>query len=158
MAKMGRPTKYYPALCQDIYDYFSIEHTRFEKTTYTDKKGNVKEISKEVANSLPQIVGWCASKFIATQTLHQWRKKYPDFNDAYISSKQLQRDMLIDLSLRGFYSGRFAQFTAKNITDMRDVREIEHTDKTQEKWLQIMANAGKSNIMKVVSKKREGIE
>ena len=84
-------------------------------------------MGKKWANDLPLISAFARSIDINTSTILVWKDKHPDFYSAYIKSKELQKEMLIQNGIQGLYSNGFAIFTAKNITDMRDKVEQDTT-------------------------------
>ena len=63
---------------------------------------------------------------VCHDTLLEWCKRHPEFSEAYTCAKELQKQHLIECGLLGLFNSKFAIFTAKNITDMRDKQEIEH--------------------------------
>ena len=50
-----------------------------------------------------------------------------DFSETMKKARELQKEFLIHNSLQGLYNSTAFIFTAKNITDMRDKQEIEHS-------------------------------
>lgn len=123
---MARPTKYRKEICQSMYDFFNCEHTKERETTYTDKKGNTYTRTIEVANPLPTFEKFAVSTGVCRDTLDQWRRDYKEFSDTYSICKDLQKDMLNDLAMRGFYNPTYTIFVAQNITDMKN-RQIVDT-------------------------------
>lgn len=121
---MARPTKYKKAFCKEMYNFFNIEHTK------TIKKGGVTEIEKEVANQLPTFERFAVKIGVCRDTLDQWKKDYSEFSDTYKKCKDLQKDMLNDLAMRGFYNPTYTIFVAKNITDMTDKQIIDNNIKS----------------------------
>lgn len=117
---MARPTKYKKEYCKKMYDFFNIEHTFFEEVTKIDKKGDVLTYSIEKPNKLPTFEKFATIIDVHVDTLNEWCKVHKEFSEAYRKCKHLQKDMLIDLGMRGFYNPVFTQFVAKNITDMTD--------------------------------------
>ena len=61
------------------------------------------------------------------ETLRNWCDVSPEFFAAYKKAEMLQKDILIQNGLMGGYEKTFAIFTAKNVTDMRDRQELDHT-------------------------------
>lgn len=101
--------------CQKMIDFFNVPHTKL------DADGN------EVANSLPTFEKFAFSIGVHRETLLNWTEKHQEFFDTYKKAKDLQKDMLIDLGMRGLYNSTFTIFTAKNITDMKDKTEVNQT-------------------------------
>lgn len=126
---MARPTKYKKEYCKKILEFFNIEHTYFEEATRIDKKGNLQTYNIEKANKLPTFERFAVNIDVCIDTLNEWCKVHSEFSEAYKKCKYLQKDMLNDLALRGFYNPTYTQFVAKNITDMTDkiVNEVKNT-------------------------------
>jgi len=111
-------SKYKSEYCQDIIKFFSRKH--------------IKTVNKKpVANNLPFFSDYAHKIHINTDTLHEWKKVHPAFSEAYKKCKELQKTMLINLSLKGLYNAPFAIFTAKNITTMRDQKDIKLSGKVK---------------------------
>lgn len=126
----GRPTKYKPEYCDEIVEFFSVEPTREVEVVTIDKKGNESVRYEQKPNPLPQLVHFAAKIGVDDDTIVEWAKKHKEFSAAYNKTKRLQKAFLIENGLHaGRYAPAFAIFTAKNITDMRDVIETEITGK-----------------------------
>lgn len=106
----GRPLKYKPEYCQEIIKFFS-------SNPYDIIEGKVK------VNDLPTFEKFAVNIDVCVDSLHEWKKRYKEFFEAYKKAQQLQKNFLITNALLGNYNSTFAIFTAKNITDMRDVIE-----------------------------------
>lgn len=105
----GRPTKYKPEYCQQIVEWFEVK---------------VKE------NELPFLSKWARQEArVCEDTAIEWTKQHEDFSEAYKKAKDIQKEFLITGGLTGKFNPTFAIFTAKNITDMRDMTNIDHTTK-----------------------------
>lgn len=126
--RTGRPSTYKEEYCDMIIDFFYIEHTK--QVQKFDKDGNSYIV--EVANSLPTFERFAVSIDVHRETLRNWCNEYPDFFAAYKKAQDLQKDMLIDLAIRGLYNPTFSIFTAKNITDMKDKVETENINHNYE--------------------------
>lgn len=143
MLDRGRPTKYENSFCDKIVDFFDIEPTRTTIEKFYYKNGDVKEKEIEVANELPFIseferenklgIGRC-SKWAKAKYSDNYEKielrgkyKYPNFRQAYKEAKELQKNMLIKLALKGLYQGAFSIFSAKNMIGWRDKTINEHS-------------------------------
>lgn len=121
--EMARPTKYKKEYCKKMFDFFNIEHTFYEEATKIDKKGELQTYNIEKPNPLPTFEKFAVSIDVHRDTLDEWTKQYDEFSDTYKKCKNLQKDMLNDLAMRGFYNPTYTIFVAKNITDMKDRTE-----------------------------------
>ena len=135
----GRPTKYYPELCENMIEYFSgsfvdIDETIEEVESVEDgklgKKGKKQKkiVKKKIGSQLPTFAGWCWSVKIHRDTMYQWIKENRQFSDTYRLCKEAQENMLVQNTLQGRYNAGFAHFLAKNLTNMRDDPEQEEED------------------------------
>lgn len=131
MAKIGRKTKYIQDYCKQIVDFFNISHTRNKEIKSFDKDGNEKIRIEETANILPTFEKFAVSIDVCVDTLNEWCKVHEEFSEAYKKCKALQKDMLNDLAMRGFYNPTYTIFVAKNITDMRDRQDIYNSGNSQ---------------------------
>lgn len=124
----GRPTKYKKEYCKKMFVFFNISHTFDKEIISYDKDGNEKISYVEKPNILPTFEKFAVSIGVCVDTLNEWTKVHEEFSEAYKKCKNLQKDMLNDLAMRGFYNPTYTIFVAKNITDMRDKQEIEATN------------------------------
>lgn len=126
---MGRPTMYKPEFCQEMIDYFTVEHTRtvlrFNEKTKT-------EYEVDVPNKLPTLAGFAGKIGVSRGTLKKWAEAHPDFLSATTRAKALAEDMVVNNTLLGHYQSNFAIFVAKNYTDMRDVKDLNVNDGREE--------------------------
>lgn len=121
----GRPTKYKKEYCDDIIEYFGIEPFIEREINYTNKDGDVykTEYVKD-PNKLPFLTKFARTIGVDIRTLERWTEKYPRFSRAYKAAKEMQQEFLIENGLRGLYNASSFIFTAKNITDMRDQKDV----------------------------------
>lgn len=127
---MARPSKYKKEYCKKMFDFFNIDHTYLKEVTTFDKDGNEKTKYVEVANKLPTFEKFAVMIGVCRDTLDQWKRDYAEFSDTYKKCKDLQKDMLNDLGMRGFYNAPYTIFVAKNITDMTDKQIVDNNIKT----------------------------
>lgn len=148
MAKTGRPTKYKKEFCQKMYDFFNIDHTFMDEITKIDKNGDEQIIRVEKPNILPTFEKFAVIVDVCRDTLDEWTKQYKEFSDTYKKCKNLQKDMLNDLAMRGFYNPTYTIFVAKNITDMTDkvVSEVKNTTPQI-----VVANQADADILKRIA-------
>lgn len=125
---MARPTKYKKEYCKKMYNFFNIPHTFMDEITKFDKNGEEQIIRVEKPNILPTFEKFAVSVDVCVDTLNEWCKVHTEFSEAYKKCKHLQKDMLNDLAMRGFYNPTYTIFVAKNITDMKDKVEQQITE------------------------------
>lgn len=123
----GRPSKYKPVYCKKIVEYFTRPHTEEYTETHTNRKGETWQATKIRAVPVPTLQGFAASIYIPVKTLWQWASKFEDFGKAYSHAQALQLDHLATVSGLGLYNSNWAVFMAKNVSDWRDRREIDHS-------------------------------
>lgn len=139
---MGRKTKYKPIYIKKIIEYFDSlpPHVQLIKKDFkkTLSNGTVTE-SKEyeiVSGEMPTLFKFSRKIGVHEDTLLEWSKatigkskklKYPDFSGAYNMAKKIQREWLINIGLKGLAPPASFIFLAKNLTDMTDKQEIDHT-------------------------------
>ena len=125
----GRPTKYYPAIVDELIEYFNKEP--FENMEYTNEKTG--EVSyARIITSFPTLAGFAAKSLVCRDVLNTWSKKldedgfhvYPEFHAAMKLAKDFQEHILVSNTLSGEYSASFAAFTAKNLLGWSDKQEI----------------------------------
>lgn len=124
--KEGRPSIYYPEICDELLEHFEVEP--FENQEVTLQNGQKKIV--QVPNRPPTFEGFAWKCGITHATLIEWTKVHPEFLKAWSKCKDKQKEMLVQGGLLGYYSTQFAIFYAKNVTDLRDKTEIEHTGMT----------------------------
>lgn len=144
----GRPTKYKKKYCQEMFNFFNISHTYEKEIRTIDKYGNENISYIEKANSLPTFEKFAVNIGVCFDTLREWCKVHKEFSEAYIRCQNLQKDMLNDLAMRGFYNPTYTMFVAKNITDMRDKQEIITTPATEirDKYLEALKNLNADKV------------
>lgn len=125
---MGRPTKYKSQYCNALVGFFNGPRTEERiSAIVTGKNDYEKTIYETVALPLPTFAKFARSIGVNGDTLVEWSKKHDDFSAAYNAAKELQKEFLIDNGLAGHYPPASFIFTAKNITEMRDKQEVEHS-------------------------------
>jgi hypothetical protein len=130
--KGGRPTKFDLKYNDELIEFFSIPPTREIEVTKTDKKGNQYSTYEIVPNELPTFGAFAHKINVNLDTLNEWQKesnkeKYPRFSESYKRAKTLQKNFLIQNGLSGKFNSTFSIFVAKNITDMRDNKNLDIT-------------------------------
>ena len=151
--RAGQPTKYNNRYCQMLIDHFSgPEFERYIKSErITIKKNGTKETWYDYGyrcTSFPTFDGFARKIDVNGDTIVEWASvKYPDnyeekrlakklkhpkFSAAYNTAKELQKEFLVNNGIKGYSPPAAYIFTAKNVTDMRDKQEVDHTSKGNE--------------------------
>lgn len=140
--KGGRPTKYNDRYYKMLIDHFSCPKSEkyIKSERIIVKKNGTKETFYEYGyrcTDLPTFAQFARKIEVNQETVSEWAKsenkqKYPGFSVAYNMAKELQKEFLIDNALKGFYPPASFIFIAKNITNMRDKQEIDHTTKEKQ--------------------------
>lgn len=73
------------------------------------------------------IENWCRKHNLSDQTLRNYLEANEEFLATYNKCKQIQKEILIQGGLKGYFNPTAFIFTAKNITDMRDKVETDLT-------------------------------
>lgn len=121
----GRPTTYKPEYCDKIIEYFSEPPYREVMKTVVTKMGDVVEVPTTEATDFKSLAGFAILIGTHRDTLHEWVKTYPDFSDAYKRAKEYQEHFLATNGNKGLINPSFSIFTAKNVLNWRDKRDIE---------------------------------
>jgi len=135
--KVGRPSKYYPKIPEEMILFFScpkkVQYVKSRKTT--TKANGTSEIWEEfayIANDLPTFFNFSRQIGVRYNLFVKWRRTKKEFEIAYNDCKELQKQFLVDNGLQGLHPPATYIFTAKNITDMRDKQELDHTSNGKE--------------------------
>jgi hypothetical protein len=123
----GRPTEYKEEYVQKLLDYFSKPLYKEVSKKITTKKGDVIEITEEKASDFPTLAGFALSIGHHRETLLEWAKIYPNFSDAYKKAKDQQENFLVINGLKGLVEQPMVIFTAKNVLNWRDKKDVELT-------------------------------
>lgn len=135
-AKLGRPSKYQPRYAIELVEFFSRDYWTIDEVEKTNPMTGVNyKVKVKRPSDFPTFERFAADHFVDVDTMINWANKkdddgnlvYPDFFGAYKVAKAKQKDFLIYHGLAGSYNGSFAIFTAKNVTNMRDKQEMEHS-------------------------------
>ncbi len=83
------------------------------------------------------IENWARQHNISDQTLRNYCEANEEFLASYKRCKQIQKEVLVRGGLKGWFNPTAFIFTAKNITDMRDKIETEHSGELKVTGVQI---------------------
>ena len=152
--KKGRPTKYKKEYCKAIIDFFNEEPYTVQKGFIKYKNGDEREDGKEVANDIKFFSDFAREIGVNQDTLHEWKKNYPEFSEAFKTAKGLQKRNLVINGLKGLYSPAAFIFTAKNILGWRDRTETELSGGV--KLSPIVIKINKNNVPTINLFKKQG--
>ncbi len=130
--------RYKKSYCKKMFDFFNIPHT-YEKAVES-KSDTIKYV--EVANVLPTFERFAVNIGVCLDEINEWCKEHKEFYETYKKCKALQKDMLNDLAMRGFYNATYTAFLAKNITDMGEKQESFAESEIREAYLSAMSDLG----------------
>ena len=142
---MEKKFKYKKEYAEKIVKFFDVAHTVEKYEVTTDKNGEkIKTVEKP--NQLPTFEKFAVSIGVTVDTIYRWEKRRPEFKIACAQCRSLQKDMINDLAMRGYYNPTYTIFVAKNLTDMKDKQEIQtnNFDTIREEYLNAMKNLGKN--------------
>jgi hypothetical protein len=114
----GRPTKYKPEYVDMVHDYLA----ECQDDTLYDESQN-KVVDRTV--NLPKIEGGFDSFLgVATSTVYEWAKEYPEFSKALALIRQEQKDRLINNGLAGRYNPTIAKLVLSANHGMREGMDV----------------------------------
>ena len=121
----GAPTKYREEYCEMIIDFFDIENPWEEvEEEHTNTTGEKWTRKVRRAKKLPTLRDFGRSVGVDYKTVWEWKKVYEEFRNAVHRAEELRKDFLIQNGLLGLYPPQAYKFTAINLTDMRDSKDI----------------------------------
>lgn len=156
--KVGRPTNYYPELCEEVIEFFDIEPSRTKKIITTGKNYYMKEEEIEVANPLPHLIDFIRKIGTNSTTIGEWAKKYPEFAESLKTAKLLREKIIEQNGLKGLYNASFAIFDAKNTLGWRDEQHLKSEQQVQIVQVYIPSLTEKEKMIELDTKKVELIE
>lgn len=130
---VGRPTDYKPEYCEQLIEYFSEAPYKEVTKQVVTKSGDVINVTQNEASDFKSLAAFANRIKVHKDTLHEWSKVHPEFSDAYKRAKQYQEEWLTVNGTKGLTNPAFSIFTAKNVIDWRDKRDIEVKEKPTEK-------------------------
>lgn len=151
MKKKGRNSKYKPEYCKKIVKFFSEDPYKEKEVTKTSKKGEIINVFERIPNDIPYISAFAREIGVCVDTINEWSHKHRRFSVALKKAKELQKEFLITNGLLGLYNSTFAIFTAQNITDMRNQKQVEMSIIGQVGVIQMPAE----KELEIVSKEKE---
>jgi hypothetical protein len=134
--KTGRPTKYKPAYCQALIDYFDIEPWEERQIPHYKLQGKQRFVAwtdiKMLPVRMPTLRGFAKKVNVGISTIYDWLNEQHGsyqqaFSGAFTCAQAIRKDWLIDVGLSGSAPPASFKFVAVNVTDMRDKSETEHS-------------------------------
>lgn len=116
--------RYRKKYCREMFEFFNIPHT-YEKVV-PDRNGSEKIL--ELPNILPTFERFAVNIGVCTEILLNWCKCHKEFAQVYKQCRALQKDMMNDLALRGFYNATYTAFAAKNLAEKETSSEQDIRD------------------------------
>ncbi|MDD5387587.1 MAG: hypothetical protein PHQ22_10380 [Sulfuricurvum sp.] len=114
----GRPTTYKAEYAVKLINFFSGPHYTIKKEIKTAKDPlYLSNFAKRIGISLRSY----------RSTFKDWAERYPEFNNALKTAKELESERIRTNALLGLYTPAFSIFTMKNIAGWRDKTDIEHS-------------------------------
>ena len=140
---MKKFLKYKKSYCKKMLDFFNIAHT-VEKLEVSSDRNGEKTKCVEKPNPLPTFEKFAVKIGASSKVLEDWEKQHPEFALTCHQCRELQKDMLNDLAMRGFYNPTYTIFVAKNITDMKDKQESQmpNFENIRDAYLNALKNIG----------------
>lgn len=127
---VGRPSSYDPKYCDQLIEYFSEPPYKEILKKIVTKDGDVVEVPAIEATDFKSFAGFAVSIGTHRGTLNDWCNQHPEFADAYKRAKEYQEKFLTINGNKGLINPAFGIFTAKNVIDYRDKKDIEVKDTT----------------------------
>lgn len=130
---MGRPTKYKSEYCDKLIKFFDAKPYKDVRIRRRSKGGRFTySQSHRVGEPLPTLRAFAKSIKVGVSTVYDWLDKdhasfHQEFSDAFTRAREIRKDVLIEGGLLGVYNPLFAKFTAINLTDMRDTKEVKQS-------------------------------
>lgn len=119
--------KYKPEYCDAIRKYFNVPHFKDIETVVVRKNGDT--ITRQELKPVPppHPGAFARSIGVSTRAITEWRKKYPEFSDAYDDAIEMRGEHLIDGGLVGTFNGHYCKLVTTNWTDLRDKTAVDVT-------------------------------
>lgn len=134
--------KYNDKYCEEIIQFFTAPEPTVVYEEFFDKEGRlVRRTPKMVLPpKYPTFELFAAKIGVVTNTLTNWREKYPRFEVAYARAKEMQLGIAKCNGVTKHYDSNFTKFILVNDHDMVDKSSLEQT---QEKPFEVNINVVK---------------
>lgn len=120
-------TKYKEEYVEGVIDYFrGREFDGMRKVEeFEDQDGNIKTKKQLKAFPTPSLAGFAVHVGVSANTIKEWRKRHPEFDEACEIAMQKQMEHIIHNASTGQMPTNFAIFLLKNNHGMVDKVENE---------------------------------
>jgi hypothetical protein len=81
---------------------------------------------KQIPNAPPSLTKFAESIDVSRDTLHEWKKNYPEFLTAFNRAKSIYEDIYTDGAVLGMYNHGFTALIMKNRFDWKDKTETKN--------------------------------
>lgn len=134
--------KYDEKYCNMLLEYFTVPEPTIIYEEFYDKDGNVARKTPKMIlpPKYPTFELFAAKIGVVTNTLTNWRAKYPRFENAYARAKEIQLGIAKLNGVTKQYDSNFTKFILVNDHDMVDKSALEQT---QEKPFEVNINVVK---------------
>jgi len=122
--KVGAPTKYRPAMCDQAHDYLAQCKDVYEQIQKSYSQSG-ESFEYRLAVTLPTIEGFALFLGVSRTTLFSWGDKYPEFLYSLEMLKADQKDRLINMGLSGQYNATTAKLILMSNHGMSEKSEVE---------------------------------
>jgi hypothetical protein len=118
--KGGRPTSYYPEVCEEMREFF-INWPEFREVEREVASGGRKlTIMEKLVNYPPTLNKFAIKLGVHRDTLQEWSKVHPEFSVVYRLCKSIQEEWWSDRGVSGEYNPGFSKLMLVNHSDIKD--------------------------------------
>lgn len=123
--------KYKDEYCDMLLEYFSNVEREiiYEEFYFPDGSLKGKRPVQVLPPKLPTIEGFANKIGVIHQTMLNWCKDYPQFNNAYARAKQIQKDIIMTNGAQKQYDSNFSKFLLMNNHGMAEQVKTDTTFK-----------------------------
>lgn len=135
MRKVGRPSKYDPALCDKVDEYLAIcvdEEKEFHKT----RGDNTNSFERRLRVKLPTIGGFSLFVNVPERTIYDWRDAHAEFSQSLDKIVKEQERRLLENGLSGDYNSTIAKLILSSNHGYKEKSDVTSDNKA----IPILAN------------------
>jgi len=135
MGKVGRPSTYKPEYCNDLLTFFEKARNLLKKeeigrprTKQTERPSTKKDPiyykKKYPIVLLPTLERFSTLAKIPLITMTGWKKQHPEWKETVAQCMAIQKDMLIQMTLNGYYNAATAKLILQNCHGFTEKEEV----------------------------------